>query len=164
MRGTANAMDQDQTDRSESAERPREFTMTWTSGPCRADEEPGVGLLPWGVDAWALVVPAGSSAQALHAAMAEMPSGLRFAEAFGDVDVVLVYEASGARLSRRQIPGPFLRAMLELDPVRMGAGNGRRWMTEGEHAAYEAGKADVADALRRQMIRRRHRRDRSALS
>ncbi|TCJ40789.1 hypothetical protein [Parafrankia sp. BMG5.11] len=129
--------------------------MTWASGPCQADAEPGVGLLPWGADAWALVVPAGSSASALAEAMAGMPAGLHFVEAYGDADVVLVYAAAGVRLSRRQIPGDFLRSMLELDPATVGDGAGRRWMTEGERDAYAAGKADVADALRRQVIRRR---------
>ncbi|SQE00605.1 conserved hypothetical protein [Parafrankia sp. Ea1.12] len=129
--------------------------MTWVSGSCQTDEEPGVGLLPWGAEGWALVVPSGSSAAALAEAMAGMPAGLRFVEAFGDVDVVLVYAADGVRLSRREVPGSFLRAMLELDPVEVGEGNGRRWMTAGERGAYDAGKADVADALRRQVIRRR---------
>ncbi|WP_239336718.1 hypothetical protein [Frankia sp. CiP3] len=126
--------------------------MSWISGSCQTPEQPGVGLLPWGANAWALAVPADSSAQALAAAAAEMPAGLRFTEVHGDVDVMLVYEASGVRLDRRQVPGVFLRAMLELDPALVGEGNGRRWMTEGERAAYAAGKADVADALRRQLI------------
>ncbi|WP_018504430.1 hypothetical protein [Parafrankia discariae] len=140
-----------------TSRRVRGFAMTWASGSCETDGDPGVGLLPWGADAWALVVPAGSSAQALYAAMADMPSGLRFAESFGDVDTVLVYEASGIRLSRRQLPGSFLRSMLELDPASVGEDNGRRWMTEGERGAYDAGKADMADALRRQVTRRRRR-------
>jgi uncharacterized repeat protein (TIGR03917 family) len=116
--------------------------------------------MPWGADGWALVVPANSTPQALHAAMDDMPAGLRFTEAHGDVDLVLVYEASDEGPSRRAAPGAFLRAMLELDPVRVGHDNGRRWMTEGERAAYEAGKADLVDALRRQVIRRRRARSR----
>ena len=129
--------------------------MTWVSGGCEPDSETGVGVLPWGADAWALVISAGSPAPALHAAMAEMPAGLQFAKAYGDVDVVLVYESVNRRLSRRQTPGAFLRAMLQIDPTMVGASSGRRWMTEGERAAYEAGKADLADAFRRQVIGRR---------
>ncbi len=82
-------------------------------------------------DGWALVVRAGSSAQTLHAVMAEMPAGLRFTEAYGDVDLFLAYEAREAGPSRREAPGALLRAMLELDPVQVGDGSGRRWMTEG---------------------------------
>jgi len=153
-----------ESERAGTPKRTRGFAMTWLSGPCVSDEGPGAGVLPWGAGGWALVVPAGSSAQALHTAMAEMPPGLQFAEAYGDVDLVLVYQASDAGPTRREAPGAFLRAMLELDPVQVGEGNGRRWMTEGERAAYEAGKADLVDALRRQVIRRRRVRGRTVLS
>lgn len=133
----------------------RGFAMTWASGSCQTGDAPGIGLLPWGSDAWALVVPAGSSAQTLYAVMAEMPAGLRFAEAYGDTDVVLVYEADGVRLSRREVPGTLLRGMLQLDPSAPGVDSTRRWATEEERTAYAAGKADTADAFRRQVIRRR---------
>lgn len=133
----------------------RGFVMTWASGPCQTGDAPGVGLLPWGADAWALVVPAGSSAQTLHAVMAEMPPGLQFAEAYGDADVVLVYEVEGVRRTRREVPGTLLRGMLQLDPSAPGIDSTRRWATDGERTAYEAGKADAVDAVRRQLIRRR---------
>nr|MDT0663754.1 hypothetical protein [Micromonospora sp. DSM 115978] len=110
-----------------------------------------MSLLPWGEDAWALVVPAGSTSKALYEVMATMPGGLRFAESYGDVDVVLVYEAGDRRLSRREVPGEFLRAMLELDPVAVGTTDGRGWTTDSERNAYELGKADFAKAIRRKI-------------
>lgn len=120
--------------------------------------EPGVGVVPWGSEGWALVLPTGSSTKALYEAMATMPGGLTFARTYGgsgdDLDVVLVYESDGKSPSRRQVPGVFLRAMLEFDPANVGADEGRRWMTDGERQAYEAGKADLVDALRRQVIGR----------
>jgi uncharacterized repeat protein (TIGR03917 family) len=157
-------MDDAESDQAGTPKRTRGFAMTWLNGLCLTDEGPGVGVMPWGADAWALVVPAGSSPQALHAALAEMPSGLQFTDAHGDVDLVLVYDASEAEPPRRTEPGAFLRAMLELDPTRVGEHHGQRWMTEGERAAYEAGKADLVDALRRQVIRRRRPRRRPNLT
>ena len=133
-----------------SSERGGWRVVTWASGGCETDD-PGVSLLPWGDDAWALVVPAGSTSKALYEVIAAMPAGLRFAESYGDVDVVLVYEAGDRRLSRREVPGEFLRAMLELDPVTVGAANGSRWTTDTEHQAYETGKSDFAKAMRRQI-------------
>ncbi|WP_018639799.1 hypothetical protein [Parafrankia elaeagni] len=140
----------------DSVRRTPGFAVRWAHGPAENDGEPGVGLVPWGGDAWALIVPAASSSAALADAMVGMPDGLRFVEAYGDVDVILVYAAAGVRMSRRDVPRSLLREVLGGDPAAVGDGDGR-WMT-GENGADEAKRAELVDALRRHTIRRRARR------
>ncbi|CUU54125.1 hypothetical protein Ga0074812_102128 [Parafrankia irregularis] len=142
----------------DSVRRTPGFAMRWTHGSADVAGDPGVGLLPWGDDAWALVIPAGSSASALADAMVGMPDGLRFVEAFGDVDVVLVNAAAGVRVSRRDAPRSLLRQMLGGDPAAAGNSDGR-WLTSGENGADETGPSELlVDVLRRHAIRRRTRR------
>lgn len=64
------------------------------AGPPPVDP-PRVVAMPWDGDSWAVVVAPGSASSDLAAAVACLPTGLRFAESFGDVDVVLVYGRSG---------------------------------------------------------------------
>jgi uncharacterized repeat protein (TIGR03917 family) len=117
--------------------------------PAAASSE--VALLPWGTDAWALTVPPGTDTKALFQAVARMPGGLRFVEAFGEVEVILVYRANEPEGTRRGEVGSVVRAVLDVDPT-VGPVGGRRWMTEGERQAYLAGKADLADAMLREVV------------
>jgi uncharacterized repeat protein (TIGR03917 family) len=113
--------------------------------PAEDEQVPAVALMPWGTDEWALVVQAGSDSADLYRALARMPAGLKFSEAHGDVDVILVYRVPDHGPTRRGCAGAALRAALT---GTTGAGNdGARWMTDGEREAYRAGKADALDSL-----------------
>jgi uncharacterized repeat protein (TIGR03917 family) len=59
--------------------------------PAAGEAGPPVGLVPWNVGEWAVVVRAGSNPADLYRALAGMPEGLAFLEPFGDVDIALVY-------------------------------------------------------------------------
>jgi len=49
------AMGDAESDGAGAPRRTRGFAMPWISGPCVTDEGPGVGVMPWGAGAWALV-------------------------------------------------------------------------------------------------------------
>ncbi len=125
------------------------------SGPVvrLADEEsvsdaalPPVALVPWGEGSSAVILQPDAEVADLAAVLAGMPGQLVFTEAFGDVDVVLVFD-SAAGPSRREA-GAEVRAVLAAgqDPD---AQDEQRWMTAGERKAYRAGWDEAFAAVRR---------------
>lgn len=65
--------------------------------PARPGAVP-VALTPWGPDEWAVVVRPGSDSLHLYQAVAELPAGLEFVEAFGDVEITLIYRTRALTL------------------------------------------------------------------
>ncbi|WP_035751637.1 hypothetical protein [Parafrankia discariae] len=125
----------------------------------RAREKlPAVVMLPWGAEEWAVVVQPGSDSEDLLRAVARMPSGLKFTESFGDVDVVLVYrvpagdrapvESDGPGPSRRGCAGAALRTAMDAHPARPDS----RWMTKGERTAFRAGQVEALESVRRAVL------------
>ncbi len=114
--------------------------------PEQVDGTPGpvVALVPWGPGEWAVAVQPGSSAADLYRALEEMPAEAEFSDAFGDVDVLLVYRLPPDPPSRRELVtlrGSALEAP-EPDPKRA------RWMTRGERLAFRAGYREALDTVR----------------
>lgn len=131
------------------------------SGPGKVDGDVAVkraAVVPWGDSAWAVVVQPGSDSKDLYDAMAQVPAGLRFVTAFGDVDVALVYDIDEARESRRDMARAMLRAAIAkaagvdhagLTGEEAGPRPVLRFATDGERAAYYAGRADGYAACHR---------------
>ncbi|OHV40827.1 MULTISPECIES: hypothetical protein [Pseudofrankia] len=116
---------------------------------------PGVVATPWAGDDWALVVGTGSDLAELCAQIAKLPAGLEFVEAFGDVDLVLVYRPAQQAPTRRELLGALVDQVVEhggmlVGPVGPGGlSAGERFMTSAERVAFAAGQADALGAMRR---------------
>jgi len=115
----------------------------------------GVVATPWTGDDWALVVGSGSDLAELYDQSARLPEGMRFVEAFGDVDLVLVYRPATNPPSRRDLLDSLVKQVVErggmlVGPVGPdGLSAGERFMTGAEQVAFAAGQADALGALRR---------------
>lgn len=122
-----------------------------TSGgtPAESEAVPRVALGRWDAGGWALVVQPGSDSNELRDAVANVPAGLEFAEAYGDVEVVLVFRAPDVLPSRRGCLGVGLRSAIG---GRDDDDAARQWMTDGERHAYQAGRADGLDAVARAVL------------
>jgi uncharacterized repeat protein (TIGR03917 family) len=95
-------------------------------------------------ETWTVFVSPGTDAVDLMFAAAQVPARCTFSEAYGDVEIMLVYRPAAGGRSLNTI----------LDTARVGLGTdgqpaGARFMTVGEIAAYRAGRAEAFDALRR---------------
>ncbi len=102
-------------------------------------------MLPWGEGEWALVVQPGSDSADLFRAMADLPSGLEFTTAYGDVDLVMVYRMRRPEvLSRRDL----LTLQGSVLPMPDAVPDRARWMTSGEQEAYKAGYAEALTTVR----------------
>jgi uncharacterized repeat protein (TIGR03917 family) len=124
-------------------------------GADRPTDALGVVATPWEGQDWALVVGSGSDLVALYDQIARLPAGLEFAEAFGDVDLVLVYRPADQAVTRKDVLGLLVEQAtgnggMLVGPVGAGGMSGSgRWMTEAERAAFAAGQADALSAVRR---------------
>ncbi len=118
--------------------------------PAEAPERHGgvpsaaVTMVPWGPGEWALSVRPGSTAADLYRALAEMPAGVEFIAAFGDVDTVLVYRLPGEAPSRRELV-TLRGSVLDVPDAEP---NRSRWMTTGERQAFRAGHREALDTVR----------------
>jgi len=116
--------------------------------------EPTVITQPWNGDDWALVVGSGSELAELCEKAARLPAGLAFVEAFGDVDLVLVYRPADGS-SAGQSLGSLVDQVVNcggtlVGPVGPGGlSAGDRFMTASERTAFAAGQADALGAMRR---------------
>ncbi len=117
----------------------------------RSDE----AAAPWAGEDWALVVGSGSDLAELYDQIVRLPAGLEFVEAFGDVDLVLVYRPGNATPSRGDLLNSLVEQVVEhggmlVGPVSPdGLSAGERYTTASERAAFAAGQADALRALRR---------------
>jgi uncharacterized repeat protein (TIGR03917 family) len=129
------------------------------AGSADADgTETGVVATPWDGDDWALVVGSGSDLAELYEQAARLPAGLAFVEAFGDVDLVLVYRPAEAGPARHLLGSLVDRAMGHgstlvgpVGPDGLSAGDG--FESQAERAAFRAGQADALGAMRRALTR-----------
>lgn len=116
---------------------------------------PGVGVTPWAGDDWALVVATGSDLVELYDEIARLPAGLELADAFGDVDLVLVYRPASDTAPGRHLLDALAdqaashRGTLVGPIVPGGLSAGDRYETSAERAAFAAGQADALGAMRR---------------
>ncbi|WP_163549781.1 hypothetical protein [Candidatus Frankia nodulisporulans] len=101
-------------------------------------------MVPWGPGEWALSVRPGSTAGDLYRALGEMPAGVEFLAAFGDVDTVLVYRLPGEVPSRRELV-TLRGSALDVPDAEP---NRSRWMTTGERQAFRAGYCEALDTVR----------------
>ncbi|WP_307873669.1 MULTISPECIES: hypothetical protein [unclassified Frankia] len=121
----------------------------------RRPETPGVVATPWDGQDWALVVASGSDLAELYDQIARLPAGLAFAEAFGDVDLVLVYRPateppSSAGLLDLLAAGAVERGGALVGPAGPdGLSAGDRYVTAAERTAFADGQADALAAVRR---------------
>ncbi|MDT3445816.1 hypothetical protein [Pseudofrankia sp. BMG5.37] len=128
------------------------------------DAEGGVSARPWTEDDWALVVGSGSDLAELYEQIARLPTGLAFVEAFGDVDLVLVYRPAGEPRSRRELLDAIAGRVVSNGGMLVGSDSpdvrsgGERFMTPAERAAFAAGQADALSAMRRALTGMRGRR------
>ncbi|OHV41504.1 MULTISPECIES: hypothetical protein [Pseudofrankia] len=128
------------------------------------DAEGGVSARPWAGDDWALVVGSGSDLAELYEQIARLPTGLAFVEAFGDVDLVLVYRPAGEPRSRRELLDAIAGRVVSNGGMLVGSDSsdaclgGERFMTSSERAAFAAGQADALSAMRRALTGMRGRR------
>jgi len=133
--------------------------LTAGNGLAVSREAPhGVVAAPWAGDDWALVVGSGSDLAELYEQIARLPAGLAFAEAFGDVDLVLVYRPAQQAPSRRDLLGALVDQVVDhggmlVGPVGPdGLSAGERFMTPAEQTAFAAGQADALAAMRRALV------------
>jgi uncharacterized repeat protein (TIGR03917 family) len=116
--------------------------------------ETGVAVTPWSGDDWALVVGSGSDLAELYEQAARLPGRLAFVEAFGDVDLVLVYRPVDATTSRHDLSALVERVVDQGGTLVGPAGPGGlstedRYESAAERAAFRAGQADALGAMRR---------------
>jgi uncharacterized repeat protein (TIGR03917 family) len=114
----------------------------------------GVVAAPWEGDDWALVVGSGSDLAELYEQAARLPAGLAFVEAFGDVDLVLVYRPADAGPARHLLGSLVDRAVAHggtlVGPVGPdGLSAADRFESPAERAAFLAGQADALATMRR---------------
>jgi len=118
----------------------------------------GVVATRWEGRDWALVIGSGSDLTELYEQIAQLPAGLRFAEAFGDVDLVLVYRPADPDLSRAGLLDLLAEEAVERGGTligRLGSGGlsaGALFTTPDERVAFRAGQADALAAIRRALI------------
>ncbi|WP_307875302.1 hypothetical protein [Frankia nepalensis] len=97
----------------------------------------------------------GSDLAELVAEVSRLPAGLEFVEAFGDVDLVLVYRPAEGKRSREDLIDSLVDRVVEhggmlVGPVGPGGlSAGERFTTSGERVAFAAGQADALSAMRR---------------
>lgn len=121
----------------------------------RRPNTPGVVATPWDGQDWALVVGSGSDLAELYDQITRLPAGLAFAEAFGDVDLVLVYRPANEAPSRAGLLDLLADqavergGMLVGPPGPGGLSVGDRYVTAAERAAFADGQADALAAVRR---------------
>jgi uncharacterized repeat protein (TIGR03917 family) len=121
----------------------------------RQERAPGVVAAPWDGHDWALVVGSGSDLAELYDQIARLPAGLAFAEAFGDVDLVLVYRPEDQAPSRRKLLSTLVEQVVGhggtlVGPVGPGGlSASERYQTAAERAAFAAGQQDALSAMRR---------------
>ncbi|ONH34044.1 MULTISPECIES: hypothetical protein [Protofrankia] len=105
-----------------------------------------------GAGEYAVTVPPAARPADLLRMWATLPDDVRFVEAFGDVEVTLLFQpvqpvqpVDGPR-SCREVPDAAGGAVLGLpeDTPRAAA-----WMTSGERTAYWAGRVEALAAVRR---------------
>jgi uncharacterized repeat protein (TIGR03917 family) len=113
----------------------------------------------WSGDDWALVVGTGSDLAELCEEAAKLPAGLQFSEAFGDVDLVLVYRPVDAERARQELLDVLVGRVVENGGMLVGpvGGDGLsecgRFATPAERAAFAAGQADALATMRRALTR-----------
>lgn len=105
---------------------------------------PAVAMVPWGAGEWALAVQPGSSAADLYRALGEMPAGVEFGAAFGDVDMVLVYRLPAGLPARRRLL-TLHGSVLDVPDAKP---DRSRWMTSGELEAFRAGYDEALTTVR----------------
>jgi uncharacterized repeat protein (TIGR03917 family) len=136
--------------------------------PVRRRRLPGFGDGDGDGDGRTVELRASSPTEILYAALGQLPAGLRFTEAFGDVDLVLRFEPTSPSMFRRvpgsaaiQAPAPAATddpaqredaaerdGGLERGDAADGPPNVPRFATPGERVAYRAGRVDGYAAAR----------------
>jgi uncharacterized repeat protein (TIGR03917 family) len=130
-------------------------TVVGGAGLGRPASPPGVVATPWDGDDWALVVASGSDLAELYDGIARLPTGLAFVEAFGDVDLVLVYRPSGVACSAADPLGALVDHAVAHGGALVGSvgpgglSTGEQYRTSAERAAFAAGQADALGMMRR---------------
>ncbi|ADP78105.1 hypothetical protein FraEuI1c_0017 [Pseudofrankia inefficax] len=139
----------------EVAENGEHGTAAGGAVPERRDSSPGVVATPWDGDDWALVVGSGSDLAELYDGIAGLPTGLAFVEAFGDVDLVLVYRPAGTASTSAGPLDALVDQAVRHGGTLVGSGGpnglstGEQYRTSAERAAFAAGQADALGRMRR---------------